>query len=96
VDKRYFTRDNFHRKRDNSFFAANPSDEAILRDKDYYRVYNLTESFSMNARTSYYHNSLGGYHGAKIRRYQDLYDSCIARETQNLVRDAMTSPLGRT
>lgn len=93
VDKRYFTRDNFHRKRDNSFFAANPSDEAILRDKDYYRVYNLTESFSMNARTSYYHNSLGGYHGAKIRRYQDLYDSCIARETQNLVRDAQSGQL---
>lgn len=93
VDKRYFTKDNFHRKRDNTFFAANPSDEAILRDKDYYRVYNLTESFSTGARTSYYHNSLGGYHGAKIRRYQDLYDSCIARETQVLMRDGQSGQL---
>jgi hypothetical protein len=93
VDKRYFTKDNFHRKRDNTFFVANPSDEAILRDKDYYRVYNLTESFSTGARTSYYHNSLGGYHGAKIRRYQDLYDSCIARETQALMRDGQSGQL---
>jgi hypothetical protein len=62
VDKRYFTKDNYQRKQDNSFVAESPADEVILRDKDYYRVYNPQWT---EARTSYSHYSLGGYHGAK-------------------------------
>ena len=93
VDKRYFTKDNFQRKRDNTYFAASDADAEILKDKDYYRVFNLQEAWSNGARTSYYHHSLSGYHGAKLRRYQDLYDSCISKETEALIKDAQSGQL---
>lgn len=87
VDKRYFTENNYERKR-SSTFVATDADKEILKDKSYYRVYNLQESFSIDGRSSYFHYNIGGYHGAKLRRYQDLYDSCIAEETDELINDA--------
>jgi hypothetical protein len=92
IDGRYFSKENYQRKRDNSFHALTPADEEILKDKSYHRVYNLQGAMS-EARTSYSHYSLGGYHGAKLRRYQDLYDSCISKETQRLYSDAQTGQL---
>jgi hypothetical protein len=84
VNKRYFTVDNYQRKRDNTFFAPTAADEIILKDKNYYRVYNLQDAMS-EARTSYFHHSVGGYHGAKIRRYQDFVDSCLYKQTNDLI-----------
>jgi hypothetical protein len=94
VDKRYFTKDHFKRKRDNTFFEATAADLGIKQDTGYYRVYYLNpqspgQAWS-DARTSYYHNSLGGYHGAKLRRYQELYDSAIIANTEELLNDART------
>jgi len=83
VDKRFLSKDNFQRKRPTAF-ALTEANQAILTDKGYYRVYDLQGSIS-DATASYYHNSIGGYHGAKLRRYQDLYDSCISKETQELI-----------
>jgi hypothetical protein len=64
VDKRYFTKDNFKRKRDNTTMAMTEADQAILKDRSYYRVYNISGLVSSSgdnpfaeARTSYYHNS---------------------------------------
>ncbi len=76
VDKRSMPKEKFQRKHENTFLTENAADAAILTDKSYYRVYNMQDW--TEARTSYFHHSLGGYHGAKLRRYLDLYDSCIA------------------
>ena len=92
VDKRYFTKENYQRKRTSSSFTATAADEAILRDKSYYRVYNLQNPMA-EASTSFFHHSLGGYHGAKLRRYQELYDSCISDETGELIASAQQGSL---
>ena len=100
VDKRYFTGDNYKRKRDNTFFALTDADKEVLKDDAYYRVYNLsyvTGSGSnpfAEARTSYYHHSIGGYHGAKLRRYAEFYDSCMIPQTQRFIEQANQGNIG--
>jgi hypothetical protein len=72
VDTRYFAKENYKRKRE-AVFSLRASEQQILQDKSYYRVY----STDGDARASYFFNSVTGYNGAIIRRYQDLMDSCL-------------------
>jgi len=90
VDKRYFTKENYQRKRETGL-TASPSDESILQDQSIYRVLNLRGFYE--AATSNFHHSLGGYHGVRLKRYQELFDSCITREQGQLISDAQQGKL---
>jgi hypothetical protein len=81
VDKRYLDADRFDRAAPaQKSFSPSVADAFILKDPTDYRVLNFQNPFSDNSPTSYFHKSIGGYHGAKMIRYQELIDSCIYPE----------------
>ncbi len=86
VDKRYLNDEMFVPKSE----RENPikptfADEQILQDKSLdYRVLNLTTNTFNENETSFFHKSIGGYHAAKLRRYQELIDAYLMPEMQSL------------
>jgi len=65
-------------------FQETPSDSEILKDTTHYRVFEVNGNMS-SARASYFHNSLGGYHAAKPRRMQQLFDYQIAKNNMEVL-----------
>ena len=83
VDKRYLDADHFERQSTiQKLFTPTVADAFILKDPLQNRVLNLQSPFSDNSPTAYFHKSIGGYHGAKMERYQELIDSCIYPELE--------------
>lgn len=83
VGKRYVNDDNFVASRMVDIpYQPNVADQQILQDKGHYRVLDLSGSPLNSARASYFHQSLGGYHGAKPKRMQDLFDFHIYKGNQ--------------
>ncbi len=94
VNKRYLNSKDFvSRKEDKNPFTASTADLIILKDKDPdFKVLNLSVSVLQDASTSYFHKSLGGYHGAKMRRYQELFDHSIQNEISSLYNTFQKKP----
>ena len=65
-------------------FTPNKVDLEILKDTSYYRVANFTGNFMNENRTSFFHRSVGGYHAAKLKRYQELIDYQVAKNNMEV------------
>ncbi|MCL3780223.1 hypothetical protein EMN47_07435 [Prolixibacteraceae bacterium JC049] len=86
VNKRYLNDDQFaSAKSVYEPFKKELADNEILKDKDIsYRVLNLENPFN-DPRTCYFHKAIGGFHGAKMRRYQELIEHGIVPEMRAMI-----------
>ena len=89
VNKRYLYDGQFVEKQEQTrTFEPTETDKIILLDKDLnYRVLNLASNTFNENNTSYWHKSIGGYHAAKLRRYQEMIEEHISTEMNSLFKE---------
>jgi hypothetical protein len=86
VDKRYLNNDRFVKAKKIENTAPSNVDLQIMQDTDkYYRVYNVTGNPFTDANTSTFHKSIGGYHAAKMKRYQEIIENHLAKGNLNVL-----------
>ncbi|MCU4155910.1 YfhO family protein [Carboxylicivirga sp. A043] len=93
VSKRYLNNDDFITKsKERQELAQSKADQVILKDKDaYFRVFPIYRDPFKDGFTPYWHKSVGGFHGAKLRRYQDVADHYLMNDWQELMRILQTA-----
>ena len=85
VDRRYINDENYQRQAVKGFLDPSAADQFIKNSADkHYRVLNLNNPFN-EAKTSANHSSLGGYHGAKMKRYQELIENCLSSNLAEMI-----------
>ncbi len=87
INLRHLNSENFVKSRKvNSPFKMTEADKKILSDKELnFRVFNTSERLDAGARTSYFHNNIAGYHGAKFKRYQEIMDYQLAKNNSSVI-----------
>ena len=93
INKRYLNDSQFvPRSTQTQTFTKTKADELILQDKALdYRVLNLASNTFNENNTSYWHKSVGGYHAAKLRRYQEMIEHHISPEMQAVYKEVATA-----
>jgi hypothetical protein len=87
VNSRYLNDSVYKRPGGKTYLDKTAADAVILEDAELdFRVLNLQGPFN-EARTSFFHKSVGGYHGAKIRRYSDVISQHLSPEIQQIIKD---------
>lgn len=94
IAHRYVNDDDFiSKRRMESPFQPGRANQEILGDTDLgYRVLDISGSTFNDATASYFHHSIGGYHGAKLQRYQDMIDHYLQDEIRQLMQIMQSNP----